>query len=239
MILKIVLFSFFISILHFAKAQVENKVKASHPINSGMVSISKQKLLDKIKGGWAGQTIGVTFGGPTEFKYCGTMIPDHQKIAWYKGYLKETYLNSPGLYDDIYMDLTFVDVMEKLGLDAPAEEHAKAFANADYELWHANSVARYNIAILGNVENTKGDTTLKNSNMVVELYMDDKLIETAELPVLKIRRRFDLFYAYNKPKGKHTLKIKVVKDNGLKLQTSALVVYTDTLYSYLNDLGRK
>ena len=35
------------------------------------VEISKEVLLDKIKGGWAGQTIGCTYGGPTEFKYRG------------------------------------------------------------------------------------------------------------------------------------------------------------------------
>ena len=34
-------------------------------------TISKEKLMDKIKGGWAGQTIGCTYGGPTEFKYNG------------------------------------------------------------------------------------------------------------------------------------------------------------------------
>ena len=34
-------------------------------------TISREKLLDKIKGGWAGQTIGCTYGGPTEFKYNG------------------------------------------------------------------------------------------------------------------------------------------------------------------------
>ncbi|MDE7142448.1 MAG: hypothetical protein K2O33_06130 [Muribaculaceae bacterium] len=32
------------------------------------VSLSREQLLDKIKGGWAGQTIGSTYGGPTEFK---------------------------------------------------------------------------------------------------------------------------------------------------------------------------
>ena len=31
-------------------------------------TISQERLLDKIKGGWAGQTIGVAYGGPTEFK---------------------------------------------------------------------------------------------------------------------------------------------------------------------------
>jgi hypothetical protein len=38
------------------------------------IKISKQVLEDKIKGGWTGQTIGVTFGGPYEFRYQGTFI---------------------------------------------------------------------------------------------------------------------------------------------------------------------
>jgi hypothetical protein len=54
-------------------------------------------------------------------------------------------LNSPGLYDDLYMDLTFVDVFEKKGLDAPVEAFADAYAKAGYMLWHANQAGRYNI----------------------------------------------------------------------------------------------
>lgn len=80
------------------------------------IAISKEKLMDKIKGGWAGQTIGCTYGGPTEFRYNGTMIQDYVPIAWPDGYIKWWYENNPGLYDDVYMDLTFVDVFERLGL---------------------------------------------------------------------------------------------------------------------------
>ena len=109
------------------------------------ISLTKSQLKDKIMGGWAGQTIGVTFGGPVEFKYNGTMINDYQKIPWYDGYIKKTMLNNPGVYDDLYMDLTFVEVFEKEGLDAPVASHAKAYANAGYLLWHANQSARYNI----------------------------------------------------------------------------------------------
>src|SRR3954470_20598698 len=108
-------------------------------------SITRASLQDKIKGGWAGQVIGVTFGGPTEFRFNGTMINDYQKIDWYDGYIKKTMTENPGLYDDLYMDLTFVDVLEKEGLDAPVASHAKAYANAQYWLWHANQAGRYNI----------------------------------------------------------------------------------------------
>jgi hypothetical protein len=109
------------------------------------VTISKQELKDKIRGGWAGQTIGVTFGGPYEFRFNGTFIGDYQPLLWYDGYLKKTMIDNPGLYDDLYMDLTFVDVFEKEGLDAPVGSFAKAYANAGYRLWHANQAGRYNI----------------------------------------------------------------------------------------------
>jgi hypothetical protein len=120
-------------------------------INSSLVfaqqtfTISKDRLKDKIMGGWAGQTIGVTFGGPYEFAFQGTFIGDYQPLKWYNGYLKNTMISNPGLYDDLYMDLTFVEVFEKYGLDAPVDSFANAFAHASYMLWHANQAARYNI----------------------------------------------------------------------------------------------
>jgi hypothetical protein len=112
---------------------------------SGSLTLSMKQLGNKIKGGWAGQTIGVTFGGPYEFRFEGTFIGDYQPLLWYDGYLKETMTNNPYLYDDLYMDLTFVDVFEKYGLDAPVDSFALAFARAGYSLWHANQAARYNV----------------------------------------------------------------------------------------------
>jgi hypothetical protein len=108
-------------------------------------SIDKVTLQDKIKGGWAGQTIGCTYGGPTEFKYKGGLMQDQVEIIWYDDYALNTFEEDPGLYDDVYMDLTFVEVMQKYGINAPASAYATAFANDDYKLWHANQAARYNI----------------------------------------------------------------------------------------------
>lgn len=118
---------------------------ASYEVAPQSKTIPLSVLKDKIKGGWAGQTIGVVFGGPTEFVYQGTFIGDYQTIPWYDGYIKHTMEGSPGLFDDIYMDLSFVDVLERVGLDAPVDSFAHVFANADYPLWHANQAARHNI----------------------------------------------------------------------------------------------
>jgi hypothetical protein len=145
--MKLLLFIFlFIIIIHTncdqEKKQPDNKSAARY---SETFTIQKEILFDKIKGGWAGQVIGCTYGGPTEFRFRGTMIQDYTPIPWDENRIKWYFDHSPGLYDDVYMDLTFVEVFEKEGLDAPAISHAKAFASADYKLWHANQAARYNI----------------------------------------------------------------------------------------------
>ena len=119
-------------------------VSAQMPYNT-TVGLKKDVLLDKIKGGWAGQTIGCTYGGPTEFKYKGGLIPDKEPIVWYDDYCKDIFDEDPGLYDDVYMDLTFLEVMQHKGINAPASEYANTFAHAGYKLWHANQASRYNI----------------------------------------------------------------------------------------------
>ena len=113
--------------------------------DAAFITISKEDLQDKIKGAWAAQTIGVTYGGPTEFRYNKRMIPDSVNIHWSDTMMYHWMTRIPGLYDDIYMDLTFVEVMEREGIDAPATSHAKAYAEAKYMLWHANQQGRYNI----------------------------------------------------------------------------------------------
>ena len=106
-----------------------------------MAIMSKSVLQDKIKGAWAAQAIGSTFGSPVEFRYNSTLIQDYQKRVWYDGYLKDTYDETPGCYDDVYMDLAFVQISEDEGLDTSADYFAKAFANAEYKLWFANRTA--------------------------------------------------------------------------------------------------
>ena len=135
----------FFSFYLLLSACSQKTTKSGNQAIPAEVTLTKAQLMDKIKGGWAGQTIGCTYGGPTEFKYLATMIHDSIPINWPDGFIKWYYENSPGLYDDVYMDLTFVDVFDRLGLDAPVDSFAMAFATAKYPLWHANQAARYNI----------------------------------------------------------------------------------------------
>ncbi|MFR5958641.1 MAG: ADP-ribosylglycohydrolase family protein [Bacteroides stercoris] len=83
--------------------------------------------LDKVKGAWAGQVIGCTYGGPTEFRYLSTMIPDSIVMPWGPGEIKKWFDGGGGLYDDVYVDLTFIETMERCGLDTPADSFAVDF----------------------------------------------------------------------------------------------------------------
>ncbi len=148
MIKKLSLFSLCIGLLGFVSCQQENKTLVKPKVVPEFYELTAPELLDKIKGAWAAQTIGVTYGGPTEFKHNKRIIEDYESYLhhtqWNEEILPYWMKNHRTLYDDIYMDLTFVKVLESEGLDAPAESHLKAYAEADYRLWHANQQGRYN-----------------------------------------------------------------------------------------------
>lgn len=108
-------------------------------------TLDENVLLDKIKGGWFAQTIGCTYGTPTEFYFRGGFLPDGEKILWNDNAIADLFHETPGMYDDVYMDLTFLEVMLSEGKDAPASAYAESYAHAPYNLWHANQAGRYNI----------------------------------------------------------------------------------------------
>ena len=118
---------------------------APEGLSSKLLTISRADLQDKIKGGWAGQTIGVVYGAPVEFKYQGSIIDEYQIIPWNDSYVKYWWDKKPGLFDDIYTDLNFVNVFEKYGLDVPSDSIAHHWADTEYHLAHANQASRYNI----------------------------------------------------------------------------------------------
>ncbi|GJG30651.1 hypothetical protein PRBRB14_15300 [Hallella multisaccharivorax DSM 17128] len=109
------------------------------------LAVSKTELMNKIKGGWAGQTIGVVFGAPYEFKFTGSYVQDYQPVPWSRHYILYWWNKKPGLFDDIYNDCTFVETFSELGIDCDQKELAESFAFADYHLAHANQMGRYNI----------------------------------------------------------------------------------------------
>ncbi len=100
-------------------------------------TIDPEVLKDKIAGGWAGKMIGVTYGGPTEFRARAATYED--SIKW-----KPEDIKGSIWQDDLYVQLTFLMAMDKYGIDAPVKKYQELFAKAGYPLWHANMQARKN-----------------------------------------------------------------------------------------------
>jgi hypothetical protein len=97
--------------------------------------LSRAELLDKIRGGWAGQMIGVAYGAPTEFR-------SNAKIGeWDLKWSPERVDNSLQ-QDDLYVEMTFSKVLDDIGLNATCEQFGEAFKVSQYHLWHANAGAR-------------------------------------------------------------------------------------------------
>lgn len=137
-------FILLLSIIGITAACTDSAKKSNNTMPSE-ITIDKKELLNKIKGGWAGKTIGCTYGGPVEFLFNGTMIQEYTPITWSDSHIEHYYDTFPGLFDDIYVNITFMEVIDRLGLTAPADSFAIAFANKSYPLWHANQAAKYNI----------------------------------------------------------------------------------------------
>lgn len=101
------------------------------------VRLSLQELKDKIRGGWAGQMIGVSYGAPTEFRYRERIIPKEKLPVWTPDRISNS-INQ----DDLYVDMTFAQVLDDKGLKATTEDFGAMFREAKYSLWHANLAAR-------------------------------------------------------------------------------------------------
>jgi hypothetical protein len=100
--------------------------------------LSRAALEDKVRGGWAGQMIGVAYGGPTEFESNGKIIEG--EIEWSPEMIESTIDQ-----DDLYVEMTFAEVMDGVGLDATTEQYGDMFRDSEYRLWHANAGARRNL----------------------------------------------------------------------------------------------
>jgi len=95
--------------------------------------------IDKMKAGWIGQMAGVGWGGPTEFRFRGQIIPEEKMPKW------EPQLINQFEQDDIYVEMTFLRTLELYGFDASIRQAGIDFANSGYALWHANRYGRENL----------------------------------------------------------------------------------------------
>ena len=94
--------------------------------------LSRPALEDKIRGGWAGQMIGVAYGAPTEFRWRGQIIEDPSS-----GLRANRERAAPG------RPLCGDDVRRVMDNDRPGRhrgsEYGEAFKDSQYDLWHANA----------------------------------------------------------------------------------------------------
>jgi hypothetical protein len=95
--------------------------------------------IDKMKAGWIGQMAGVGWGGPTEFKWKGEIIPADMMPEW------QPEMVNQFVQDDIYVEMTFLRTLEVHGFDASIRQAGIDFANSRYMLAHANLAARGNL----------------------------------------------------------------------------------------------
>ena len=105
----------------------------------GPIRISKHDYIDKCKGAWAGQMIGVCYGAPYEFKVCAQTLDDPLK-PW----TPERIAGAIG-QDDCYVEMTFLQALDKHGPDITFEQAGRAFADTTYGLAHANLFGRDNV----------------------------------------------------------------------------------------------
>ena len=98
-----------------------------------------EEYVDKMKAGWIGQMVGVGWGGPTEFRYRGVIMPPEDMPVW------EPSLVNQFTQDDIYVEMTFLQTLERYGMDVSIHQAGIDFANSEYRLWHANRNGRDNL----------------------------------------------------------------------------------------------
>jgi len=107
--------------------------------NQTFTTLTREKYIDKCKGAWLGQMIGVTYGDKYEFRSNGIPILDPMD-QWTSNSLERAFGQ-----DDLYVEMTFLEALEKHGLNITYEQAGKAFAESKYPLWHANRAGRDNV----------------------------------------------------------------------------------------------
>jgi len=101
--------------------------------------LSVAEYCDKMAGGWIGQMAGVGWGGPTEFRWKGEIIPEDRMPQWKPQMINQFH------QDDIYVEMTFLRTLEMHGWDCSIRQAGIDFANSGYPLWHANRNGRDNL----------------------------------------------------------------------------------------------
>jgi hypothetical protein len=91
------------------------------------VTITRGVLLDKIRGGWVGKAYGVSFGGPTEFRYQGEINEGSLQLD------PRALKSLPG-QDDMYVNMALLKagglLQDTQGEDGEGEDAPAGFEMA-------------------------------------------------------------------------------------------------------------
>jgi len=104
-------------------------------------------------------------------------------------------------------------------------------AKIPLEMSANNEVISFDFEGIGFV--LRGETSAKNSsksNYIFnsELYVDGKLVEKPKLPVSFTTRRHELCWKYQLPKGKHTVKLKILNPSSeAGIHSLEALIYSD------------
>lgn len=144
------IFLFFVALLLFSscnsvtsETETESaKIEQSEAAESAPegVQISEEELYDKLLGGWIGQMVGVTWAAPTEFRWCGEIIPEQDFPLW-----SSSMINDAFGQDDLYVEIPFLDAMMENGALCDGKYLAEKFRDSQFPLWHANVQGRQNL----------------------------------------------------------------------------------------------
>ncbi|HEY0654525.1 MAG TPA: ADP-ribosylglycohydrolase family protein [Chryseosolibacter sp.] len=138
----------------------------STPVDKGRdkVVLSKSLLYDKIKGGWVGQVIGVTYA--SDMQASASMENARtENVHWSEGYQLATFTANPDVYDDIYIDLNFLEAIQEYGTGVTPKKLSEVYLNSTYVMSHGSQSARYNLS--------KGKSPLRSGYWLDNPHADD------------------------------------------------------------------
>ena len=107
-------------------------------IQARTISVAEYK--ERMIAGWIGQIAGVVWGAPTEFKFNGVIAPDSALREWSPPMINEGFDQ-----DDLYVEMTFLETLDRYGLNVSIRQAGIDFANSRYRLWCANNAGRTNL----------------------------------------------------------------------------------------------
>ena len=109
--------------------------------------ISIEEYRDKMEAGWVGQIAGVSWGARTEFRYNGVIIPIDSATGLPEkmGEWSPGRINNAFAQDDLYVEMAFLQTLEKYGLNVTRKQAGIDFAVTRYRLFCGNDLGRKNL----------------------------------------------------------------------------------------------